>query len=420
MNNLVDVAIVGAGPYGLSLGAHLRAAGIGFRQFGLPMQLWRQAMPAGMFLKSQGYASNLSDPDSRHTLRAFCEFTGRDYADYGLPVPLETFVAYGDWFQRAEVPHLEELMVIDVTRAGGHYEISLAGGSTALARTVVVATGVQHFSHLPSTLAALPAQICTHTCAHDDLAVFAGREVAVVGAGQSALESAALLHESGARVTVLARAPGLVWNGAPLPNHRSIRQRLREPEAPLGSGWSTWFYSHQPDLFRRLPAARRVRTARRALGPAGAHWLRPRVEGKIRTLLGHSVRWAEPEPWGVRLGLRVDGPGNGAGNGRVNGGGTKEITVEHVLAATGYRADLDRLTFLGGQLRSTVRTLAGSPEVGPDFQSSVPGLYFIGPAVAATFGPVMRFVYGADYAARTVARELTGLSSPRIPVGARR
>ncbi|MBV9011554.1 MAG: NAD(P)/FAD-dependent oxidoreductase [Pseudonocardiales bacterium] len=432
MNNLVDVAIVGAGPYGLSLGAHLRAAGIGFRQFGLPMQLWRQAMPAGMFLKSQGYASNLSDPDSRHTLRAFCEATGRDYADYGLPVPLETFVAYGDWFQRAEVPHLEELMVIDVTRAGGHFEISLAGGSTALARKVVVATGVQHFSHLPSTLAALPAQICTHTCAHDNLAVFAGREVAVVGAGQSALESAALLHESGASVTVLARAPGLVWNGAPLPGHRSIRRRLREPEAPLGSGWSTWFYSHQPDLFRRLPAARRVRTARQALGPAGAHWLRPRVEGKICTLVGHSVRWAEPEPWGVRLGLRVDGPGNGRHNRSVNGSvngwgngpeigaGTKEITVEHVLAATGYRTDLDRLTFLSGQLRSTVRTLAGSPEVGPDFQSSVPGLYFIGPAVAATFGPVMRFVYGADYAARTVARELTGLPSPRTTVGARR
>jgi Pyridine nucleotide-disulphide oxidoreductase len=412
-NGTVDVAIVGAGPYGLSLGAHLRAAGIRFRQFGLPMQLWREAMPAGMFLKSQGYASNLSDPARRHTLRAFCESTGRDYTDYGLPVPLETFVAYGDWFQRTEVPHLEELMVIDVTRAGrpnetGHYELTLADGTTALARKVVLATGVQHFSHLPGTLAALPAQICTHTCAHNDLGVFTDREVAVIGAGQSALESAALLRESGASVTVLARAPGLVWNGAPLPNQRSIRQRLREPEAPLGSGWSTWFYSTQPDLFRRLPAARRVRTARNALGPAGAYWLRSRVEGKIRTLVGHSVRWAEPEPWGVRLGLRV------------NGGSTKEVLAEHVLAATGYRTDLDRLTFLDGGLRSTVRTLAGSPDVGPDFQSSVPDLYFIGPAVASTFGPVMRFVYGADYAARAVTRALTTVPRPRTTVGAHR
>ncbi|MGH3718850.1 MAG: NAD(P)-binding domain-containing protein [Pseudonocardiaceae bacterium] len=413
-NGVVDVAIVGAGPYGLSLGAHLRAAGIPFRQFGLPMQLWREAMPAGMFLKSQGYASNLSDPAHGHTLRTFCESTGRDYADYGLPVPLETFVAYGDWFQRAEVPHLEQLMVIDVTRAGGqqgtgHYEITLADGTVALARKVVVATGVQHFAHLPGTLAALPAQVCTHTCAHDDLTVFAGREVAVVGAGQSALESAALLHEAGASVTVLARAPELVWNGAPLTDRRSIRRRLREPEAPLGSGWSTWFYSKQPDLFRRLSPTRRVRTARSALGPAGAHWLRPRVEGKIRTLVGHSVRWAEHEPWGVRLGLRVDGEVNGGGgNGAAGGGETREITAEHVLAATGYRADLDRLTFLGATLRPAVRTLAGSPDVGPDFQSTVADLYFIGPAVAPTFGPVMRFVYGADYAARVVARALTG------------
>ncbi len=408
MNDPIDVAIVGAGPYGLSLGAHLRAAGVPFRQFGLPMQLWREAMPRGMFLKSQGLASNLSDPSGTHTLRAFCESSGRDYADYGLPVPLETFVAYGDWFQRAEIPHLEELMVSDVTRCNGHFDLTLSDGSSALARKVVVATGVQHFAHLPGTLAALPAQVCTHSSAHDDLGVFADREVAVVGAGQSALESAALLHESGAHVTVLARASGLVWNGDPLAAQRSVRRRLREPEAPLGSGWSTWFYSTQPNLFRRLPPARRVRVARTALGPAGAYWLRQRVEGKIRTLVAHSVRWAEPEPWGVRLGLRI------------NGGGIKEITADHVLAATGYRTDLDRLSFLDERVRSTVQTLGGSPDVGPDFQSSAPGLYFVGPAVAPTFGPVMRFVYGAAYAGRTVARSLTATRGPRIAVGARR
>jgi len=407
MNDPVDVAIVGAGPYGLSLGAHLRAAGVPFRQFGLPMRWWRTAMPRGMFLKSQGFASNLSDPGGTHTLRAFCESTGRDYADYGLPVPLETFVGYGDWFQRAEVPHLEELLVSAVTRVGGHFDLTLSDGSSVLARKVVVATGVQHFAHLPSTLAALPAQLCTHTCAHDDLGVFADREVAIIGAGQSALESAALLHESGARVTVLARAPGLAWNGDPLAARRSVRRRLREPEAPLGSGWSTWFYSTQPSLFRLLPAARRARTARTALGPAGAHWLRQRVEGKVRTLVGHSVRWADPEPWGVRLGVRVSGRG------------FNEITADHVLAATGYRTDLDRLTFLDGQLRSTVHTLAGSPDVGPDFQSSAPGLYFVGPAVAPTFGPVMRFVYGAAYAARAVTRSLASTRGQRIEAGAR-
>lgn len=408
MTDPIDVAIVGAGPYGLSLGAHLRAADVPYRQFGLPMQWWRAAMPRGMFLTSQGFASNLSDPGATHTLRAFCESTGRDYADDGFPVPLETFVAYGDWFQRAEVPYLEELMVSDVTRTGSHFELSLSDGSTALARKVIVATGVQHFAHLPSALAELPARLCTHQCAHDDLSVFADREVAVIGAGQSALESAALLHESGARVTVLARAPGLVWNGDPLAAQRSVRRRLREPEAPLGSGWATWFYSTQPSLFRWLPPARRARVARTALGPAGAHWLRRRVEGKVRTLFDRSVRWAKPEPGGVRLGLWV------------NGQSFNEITTDHVLAATGYHTDLDRLPFLDGPLRAAVHTLAGSPDVGPDFQSSVPGLYFVGPAVAPTFGPVMRFVYGAAYAAHVVTRALSATCEPRSAVGARR
>ena len=404
----VDVAIVGAGPYGLSLGAHLGAAGVPFREFGLPMQLWREHMPAGMYLKSQGFASNLSDPAGRHTLSAFCSSTGREYADYGLPVSLETFVAYGDWFRRAEVPNLEEVMVTNVTRAGEHYELSLADGSAARARTVVVATGVQHFPYVPATLAELPAQVCTHPSAHDNLAVFAGREVAVLGAGQSALESAALLHESGAHVTVIARTSKLAWNGEPLPAQRSLLRRLREPEATLGSGWSTWFYSYQPHLYRRLPAARRVHTARTALGPAGAPWLRPRVEGKIRTLLGQTVRWAAAEDGGARLGLRAAD------------GATSEIKVDHVLAATGYRTDLDRLSFLDASLRASMRTLAASPVVGPDFQSSVPNLYFIGPAVAPTFGPVMRFVCGSDYAARTVARALTTtMPKPRAAVGAR-
>jgi FAD-dependent urate hydroxylase len=207
---------------------------------------------------------------------------------------------------------------------------------------------------------------------------------------------------------VVARATQLVWNGEPLATQRSIRQRLREPEATLGSGWATWFYATQPHLYRWLPAARRVQTARTALGPAGAAWLRARVEGKIRTLVGHSVRWAEPWVDGVRLGLR-------AGD-----GGTKEIAADHVLAATGYRADLDRLSFLDQGLRASMRTLASSPDVGPDFQSSVPGLSFMGPAVASTFGPVMRFVCGADYAARTLARALTtAIPAPRPTVGAR-
>jgi predicted ATP-grasp superfamily ATP-dependent carboligase/thioredoxin reductase len=404
----VDVAIVGAGPYGLSLGAHLRVAGISFRQFGKPMQLWRESMPRGMFLKSQGFASNLSEPSGRFTLSTFCAASGLDYADYGLPVPLDTFVAYGSWFQRKLVPELEEVMVTDVTRTGEYYELTLSDGGRARARNVVVATGVQHFAHMPNLLATLPARMCTHASAHPDLGVFRDADVAVVGAGQSALETAALLHEQGAAVRLLARAGELVWNGDLLAAQRSVVRRVREPEAPLGSGWGTWFYSTQPNLFRLLPRAQRVHRARTALGPAGAAWLRTRVEGTIPTYLRHSVRWAEPDTAGVRLGLQDDS------------WGIKEIAVDHVIAATGYRPALSRLSFLDPMIRASVQTVAATPDVGPDFQSSVPGLYFVGPSVAPTFGPVMRFVYGADFAVRAVTRALTASRNPRSVAGARK
>ncbi|MGD0686095.1 MAG: NAD(P)-binding domain-containing protein [Streptosporangiaceae bacterium] len=409
MSDAVDVAIVGAGPYGLSLGAHLRAAGVRFRQFGLPMRLWRESMPAGMFLKSQGFASNLSSPDGEHTLEAFCKATGRPYKSYGLPVSLDTFNAYGQWFRQELVPDIEETLVTSVIPKDGHFEISLANGEQAQAASVVVAAGVEHFVRMPALLAGLPASACTHASAHDNLGVFSGQKVVVLGAGQSALESAALLHENGADVQLVARTTQLKWNGAPLPPDRPLLKRLREPESGLGSGWSTWFYSVHPELFRHLPRATRVHRARTALGPAGASWLPARVNGQFPVLLGQELKSAKADGDGVVL--ELSGPG-----------GVTELAVDHVIAGTGYRPDVRRLTFLSDQLRPALRTLADSPVVDGSYQSPVPGLYFIGPAVAPTMGPVMRFVYGSDHAARTVAGQLSSAARrrPGVAVGAGR
>ena len=410
MNGITDVAIVGAGPYGLSVAAHLRQSGRSVRQFGLPMHLWQANMPQGMFLKSQGFASNLSDPAARLTLAEFCRATGRPYADYGLPVPLDTFVAYGRWFQTAADLDVEEVLVTGVSPAGDGYELTLTGGETLRARQVVVAVGVEHFAYLPEQLAGLPATACTHSSAHTDLAAFAGQRVTVAGAGQSALESAALLHEHGAQVQIVMRKEQVVWNGTPLAPDRPLVQRLREPEAGLGSGWSTWFYSTKPGSFRHLPESTRVSRARTALGPAGASWLRGRVEGEFPVLTGQALDWAVSGPGGVRLGL-------------VSGSGARtEVAADHVIAATGYRPDLSRLTFLDDGLRSGLRTVAGTPAVDRDYQTSAPGLYVVGPGVAPTFGPVMRFVYGADHAARTVGRRLAGAGArcAGVTVGAGR
>jgi FAD-dependent urate hydroxylase len=394
MNGTVDVAIVGAGPYGLSVAAYLRAAGVEFRQFGVPLHPWRSAMPAGMFLKSQGFASNLADPDGSHTLAAFCRLTGRPYADYGLPVSLDTFVAYGLWFAAEYSPDLEEILVTSVIPEEGGFQLSLSDGTECTARRVVVATGVEHFAYLPAVLAGLPAALCTHSSAHTDLTVFRDRDVIVIGGGQSALETSALLHESGARPRIVLRDARVIWNGPPLPPDRPLLRRMREPEAGLGSGWSTWFYSNRPGVFRHLPRSIRVHRARTALGPAGASWLRPRVESVLPVMTGHALDWARLEAGEVRLGLVT------------REGGRAELTADHLIAATGYRSDLARLAFLGNELRTRLRTVAGTPVVGPDYQSSVPGLYFAGPAVAPTFGPVMRFVYGTAHAAPAVVRGL--------------
>ena len=401
MSDVVDVAIVGAGPYGLSLAAHLRAAGVDYRHFGLPMQLWRSAMPQGMFLKSQGFASNLSDPGGTHTLEAFCGQTGRPYASYGLPVALDTFVSYGQWFQSGLGLAVEEVLVTSLARLNGGFELTLATGERLAARRVVVAIGVQHFGYVPPPLSSLPSSVCTHSSAHTDLGAFRGREVVVVGAGQSALETAALLHEQGASVQVLAREKKLAWNGVPLALDRPLLQRLKEPESGLGSGWGTWLYSNHPDLFRHLPRSTRVYRARTALGPAGASWLRERVIGQFPVRPGHSVTSAELQDGRVRLGVAADG------------GTSSELTADHVIAGTGYRTDLTRLQFLDDGLRPALRTLAGSPVVGGDYQSPVAGLYFMGPAVAPSFGPVMRFVFGSRHAATVVARQLARTAGGR-------
>lgn len=392
MSDVVDVAIIGAGPYGLSLAAHLQAAGVSYRHFGSPMWLWRQAMPQGMYLKSQGFASNLSDPWGTHTLEAFCQATGHPYKSYGLPVSLENFVNYGQWFQAELDLKVEEVFVTGMLKRADGFELALANDEQFLARRVVLAIGVEHFAYMPRPLSELPAPACTHSSAHTDLSAFRGQEVAVVGAGQSALESAALLHENGATVQVLARRHAIGWNGQPLDPNRPLLKRLREPEAGLGSGWSTWFYSNHPELFRRLPEKTRVSRARTALGPAGATWLRRRVEGQFPVRTGQTVIAASVLDRKVRLQIAGGGP---------------DVTADHVIAATGYRINLKRLAFLPEAVRSSLRTVGGSAAVGADYQSSVSGLYFIGPSVAPTMGPVMRFVFGSEHAAATVGQALT-------------
>ena len=225
--NVTEVAIVGAGPYGLSVAAHLSARGIAIRVFGRPMSAWSDKMPKGMLLKSEGFASSLSDPGSEFTLGHYCREQGLPYQDTMLPVPLDTFVAYGVAFQKRFVPDLENKLVVSVRRAPCGFELQLEDGESVLARRVILAVGIAQFSHIPEVFSGLPAEFVTHSSAHSDLAKFASRRVAVIGAGASAIDLAALLRGAGASVHVVARAATIRFFDPPQP--RSLRERILSP-----------------------------------------------------------------------------------------------------------------------------------------------------------------------------------------------
>ncbi|MEV7521626.1 NAD(P)-binding domain-containing protein [Streptomyces sp. NPDC091371] len=388
-----DLVVVGAGPYGLSIAAHAAGAGLGVRLLGRPMASWRDHMPDGMYLKSEPWSSNLSAPDGRHTLADYCATRGLP-AEHGTPLPIGTFSEYGMWFARHAAPEVEEMTVTEVTPQGGGFRVRTAEGPPLLARTVALAVGVMPFVHLPPALRELPPGHCSHSSGHRDLARFAGQEVAVIGAGQAALETAALLAEQGARPCLVARRTRLNWNTVPQPLDRPPLRALREPHSGLGTGWRSWVWSELPWAVRRLPAPTRERITATALGPAGAWWLRERFERRVPVMLGHELHRAVAAGGRTRLGLTT------------RSGQSVVLDTAHVIAATGFAPDLARLELLDARLRAALATVGetGTPELGPGFESSWPGLFFAGLLTAPSFGPSMRFVHGAGFTAGRLVR----------------
>ncbi|HTJ26057.1 MAG TPA: FAD-dependent oxidoreductase [Candidatus Limnocylindria bacterium] len=399
-----EVAIVGAGPYGLSLAAHLRDEGVGHRIFGLPMQTWQDAMPRGMFLESEAHASSLSAPGDGWTLEQYCRESRIPELVKSEPVPLDTFTGYGLAFARRCVPHLETTTVTALWATADGFDLRLATGERLRARRVVLALGTTYFKRVPAFFSGLPAELVSHAADHRDLGALGRREVVVIGGGQSALETAALLHEQGAAASVLMRAPEVVWNGDPL-DDPSWLEALRLPSTGLGRGWRLWFYCHGQPLFGHLPERLRVDRVARELGPAGAWWLKPRVVGRIKVRTGHGVLAARAD--GDRLALKVAGPR----------GEVRELRADHVVAATGYQVDVGAIPFLDASLARRLDCVGTAPRLSGSFESSVPGLYFVGLASAVRFGPSMRFLIGADFAARRIAAALRGYRRRSVSAG---
>ncbi len=400
----VGAVVIGAGPYGLAAAAHLTERGVEHRAFGTPMSGWLKHMPIGMFLKSTARDSSIGSPHQKMGIGAWCaaaEIEPYDKDGGEIPIPVADFIEYGRWFQEREVSELEQDQVTGVARLASGFEVELASGERLRSATVLVAVGTAPFAYVPPELQAARREAewacgrISHSSDHHDLSGFGGETVAVIGRGQSALETAVLLHEAGAAVHLLVRSPALLWGGPPpSPADPGLLHKLRVPPSQLGNGWTHLFVTRYAATYRHLPDRLRLAGVQRVLGPSGAWWLKSRFEG-IDLRLQTKLAGAGPHADGVRLDL-VDQHGT-----------RSHLDVDHVIAATGYRVDVHSLGLLSGEFAGSLATVDGSPRLTGGFESSVPGLFFSGLAAAATFGPMLRFVCGSGFAGPRVADGVT-------------
>jgi hypothetical protein len=379
---------------------HLRRAGIESHVFGDAMSFWR-GMPKGMFLRSNWSATNIAEPIGEFSLDSYQRLTGERF---GSPVPLDSFIDYGKWFQRRAVPDLDRRLVTRVDReAGGEFSLALDDGERVRARRVVVAAGIAPFVARPAGFDGLPEDRVSHTGEHSDLSALGGKRVAVIGGGQSALESAALAQEAGAEVEVFIRRSQVIWLKAHSPKNAlgPLGPVLYAP-TDVGPLWYSRLVS-VPELFRRLPRRAQARIAYRSIRPACSNWVRIRLDG-ITLHLDTAVVSAGYDRGGVRL--------------RSASGETGSF--DHVLLGTGYRVDVARYPFLAGGIVGALQRVDGYPVLRRGLESvSVEGLHFLGAPAAWSFGPTMRFVSGSWYCGRSVAQHVADQQRTRIAGAAR-
>lgn len=392
----IGTAIVGAGPYGLSAAAHLRARDVPIHMFGEDMEFWENQMPVGMFLRSAWDATSIADPDGTLSIDAYEEAIGRRI---DRPVPLDDFVRYGRWFREQVVPDLDRRRVTCVEQDDGGFRLELSDGTSAAARRVIIATGLDSCAHRPVQFDGLSSDLAPHSSQLRELDGFQGRRVAVIGGGQSAIELAALLSEAGAEVEVIARADHIhflrrQW----VQEHLGPLERLLYPRTDVGPPGLNWIVA-APGVFRLFPRRLRDPIAVRCIRPAASSWLPDRLQD-VTITLEREVASATEEDGGVRLTLNDD----------------SERKVDRVVLATGYRVDLSRNRVLSSALIEGLQRLGSAPRLRKGYESSVPGLHFLGAAAAASFGPVSRFVSGTNYAGAAVARQIARAERRRRPV----
>ncbi|MGA7671420.1 MAG: NAD(P)-binding domain-containing protein [Nitrolancea sp.] len=380
-----QVVVIGAGPYGLAASNRLRREGFDVKVFGESMVFWERNMPKGMFLRSSRDASNIGELHGPLTIDAYEKAKGITVTK---PTPLTDFIDYGRWFQQTAIPDLDTRHVMQVSQNAHGFDITLQDGEMIQATRVMVATGLDRFARRPQVFANVSPMLVSHASEHDDLGIFDGKSVVVVGGGQSALESAAILHESGAKVEVLARTPEIRWlsRSAKLHALPQKAQHLLYAPTDVGPPGLSWIVA-KPEIFRRMPKPWHEPIAYRSIRPAGAGWLVPRLE-KVPLTTDQVVVNATEQ--GGRVALKL-----------ADGG---EREADHVLLATGYAINVDCYEFLDRDIHSRLAHQNGYPKLTNGFESTVPGLHFLGAASAISFSPVMRFVSGTWYTTDALAK----------------
>jgi FAD-dependent urate hydroxylase len=396
--NKCDVIILGAGPYGLSAAAHLRTiSGLDVRVFGEPMSFWDRNMPLGMFLRSNWTATQIADPRRALTLEAFMAANGNHLS---LPVPLDRFIQYGLWYQGQAIPDLDKRKIARIESGSQGFRAILADGEALESRRVVIAAGIGSFPWRPPEFNDLPSSLASHTSEHRDLGNFAGKQVLVVGGGQSALESAALLHEASAGVEVVARSRQIHWLqgwASKTLHHRvgSFTRRVLYAPTDVGPAGLSQLLA-RPDLLKHLPRGLQNKLRKRAVRPAGARWLVSRLE-RVPIHLGRTV--VSVTPVGDQARVRLD---DGS-----------ERTVDHVLFGTGYRVDVSKYEFLAPNLVEAIQRVNGYPVLSEGLETSLPGLHILGAPAAWSFGPLLQFVSGTHYSSQALTRHISAHTRPR-------
>ncbi len=386
-DNSCEVAIIGAGPYGLATAAHLRTADLSVRVFGEAMSFWRRNMPSGMKLRSPWIATHIADPLGRYQLDDYFAEMGLQFPEL---LPVENFIDYGTWFQARVAPNLDTRAVVRVTPRDGGFRLILEDGENIFAKRVVMATGLRDHEYRPAQFDGLPRSLVSHSCEHTDSDRFRGRHVVVIGRGQSACESAALLHKAGANVEIICRGR-LIWNADPETRsalRKSVRSLLGNaliPPSQVGPFPFNWLVE-APAMIRQLPEQIRDRLNARCLRATAILWLRPRLRD-VPVHEGRRILDARRD--GDRIVLTLD---------------SGSLRADHVLLATGYTIDVGKMNILAPELRSRITRHNGLPILSAGFESSVDGLHFIGSAAVVSFGPLLRFIAGAGFAARRITQ----------------